>query len=138
MTNKLVLPCGTKACFQQINFEDNGQDYLEWITLNGLVIDSQPFQQGIWSGNSVTVKDGVAQVQKAGGPLRVIKHQVDSVTEVDKDYIRGFMDSLQSKSNYETKPTSKYTQGYQIGEYYLSSPLLSTHPEMGMTVDGTK
>lgn len=127
MTKKLVLPCGTQASFQQINFEDNGQDYLEWITLNGLVIDSQPFQQGIWSGNAVIIKDGVAQVKKGDGATRFIKHQVDSVTKVDTDYIRGFMDSLVGLSNDELKPTSKYTLGYQIGEYYLSN-LAPKHP----------
>lgn len=35
-----------------IEFEDFGQDFLEWfISKDGYVLDSQPFQRRIWAGN---------------------------------------------------------------------------------------
>lgn len=37
--------------YKEIHFEDKGQDFLFWvINENNVVVDSQPFQAGIWCG----------------------------------------------------------------------------------------
>ena len=40
-----------KAGKYKITFEDEGQDFLEWIIdEDGYVLDSQPFQRSVWVG----------------------------------------------------------------------------------------
>lgn len=40
---------------EMIIFEDRGQDFLEWdIDEDGVVVDSRPFQAGIWKGKLVS------------------------------------------------------------------------------------
>lgn len=40
---------------ETITFEDRGQDFLEWdIDEDGVVVDSRPFQAGIWRGTFVS------------------------------------------------------------------------------------
>ena len=42
------IPTNTKYI---IEFEDHGQDFLKWyIDKNGYVLDSRPFQKGVWIG----------------------------------------------------------------------------------------
>jgi hypothetical protein len=36
-----------------IVFEDHGQDFLEWDVIDGVVIDSRPFQGFVWRGTRV-------------------------------------------------------------------------------------
>ncbi len=38
----------------RITFEDHGQDFLRWyINNHGIVVDSQPYQYGVWAGSLV-------------------------------------------------------------------------------------
>ena len=36
-----------------IAFADNGQDFLEWDVIDGVVADSRPFQGSVWKGTKV-------------------------------------------------------------------------------------
>ena len=50
-----------------IEFKDFGQDFLKWfISEEGYVLDSQPFQRSIWVG-----KFTIPQTAKVGGKLAI-------------------------------------------------------------------
>ncbi len=36
-----------------IEFEDHGQDFLEWDIIDGVVADCRPFQGFVWNGTKV-------------------------------------------------------------------------------------
>lgn len=39
-----------------IHFEDNGQDFLQFIVENDKVVEAKPFQSKIWEGASIPVE----------------------------------------------------------------------------------
>jgi len=57
-----------------IAFEDHGQDFLEWFVARNRVVDSRPFQAGLWIGTLVLNPDA-----SPGEYLAVhLKHDNDS------------------------------------------------------------
>jgi hypothetical protein len=61
-----------------VEFQDDGQDFLEWdIDDNGVVVESRPFQTMVWGGSKVdtgTMRKGrrLAIVTSRGTPLEII------------------------------------------------------------------
>ncbi|EEF78404.1 hypothetical protein [Methylophaga thiooxydans] len=65
---------------EMIVFEDRGQDFLEWdIDEDGVVVDSRPFQAGIWSGTFVSdikVGERPTVTSPRDGVQRQLKYRV--------------------------------------------------------------
>lgn len=67
-----------------IEFEDHGQDFLKWeIDEAAIVIDSKPFQFGIWGGCQVLNKDelevdGYVELKTPCGKIQ-IKYPINAL-----------------------------------------------------------
>lgn len=95
--------------FYTATFEDNGQDFLEWIIKDGVVIDCQPFQSWLWVGREVSTENGQVilnpqcRLTVASGihGTSPIKHRVTDIRPTNSEYIKGYMDS--AKGNPKDK-----------------------------------
>ena len=111
--------------FQTIKFVDNGQDFLEWIVRDDIVIDCQPFQSRIWVGREVVVLGSVAWLKTPETDIATpLKHKVSSTEDTNSDYVSGFTD-YQSKTLDEVKNTTseQYQFGYRAAVYMAGKAL---------------
>jgi hypothetical protein len=80
-----------------IHFKDDGQDFTEWVVGDdNVVIESQPFQTGVWKGyvimddlNKVKTGDHIYISGKNSLEVSILKHAVVSVEDrpgVPDDY----------------------------------------------------
>lgn len=65
-----------------IRFQDNGQDFLEWDVVRGVVIDSRPFQYSIWAGTLILnqpIAGSPLRIRTKAGDTMTLKHRVQNV-----------------------------------------------------------
>lgn len=80
------------ATVERITLEDQGQDFTEWYVRDGIVIDCQPSQGGVWVGTRLIYPDGPL---KAGSTIHmhapydgsptILKHKVEAVATLAPD-----------------------------------------------------
>ncbi|MFS1426491.1 hypothetical protein LMH73_004760 [Vibrio splendidus] len=118
--------------FESILFEDCGQDFYEFITIDGLIVDCQPHQGRVWIG-------GRGSLDEDFNAFRIYsKKKFSSISdfdcmpfyeesadinyhatkgEVSLDYQAGFLDGLNGKDN-ENK-SQDYKFGFNVALYNL-------------------
>ena len=71
----------------RIVFEDHGQDFLEWEVIDGVVIDSRPFQGGVWKGTKIDMTKAaegqLMPIITKRGERRVIMYPVVSMSRTE-------------------------------------------------------
>lgn len=103
---------------QTIIFEDQGQDFLEWIIHNGVVVDCQPSQSFVWVGREVMVKDDIAYIRDGenGVPMN---YKVESCTDTNPAYVAGFNDAQADKKNSDRYNAEvQYKYGFNVGQNF--------------------
>ncbi|WP_027671281.1 hypothetical protein [Rheinheimera baltica] len=104
--------------FQTIQFVDKGQDFLEWIVRDGIVIDCQPFQFTIWTGGSVQINDDqVFYKPKNKTGVFPLKPLIDTITTTHPDYVAGYEDGLINQENENASTSEQYQFGYRAAVY---------------------
>lgn len=97
-----------------VKFEDKGQDFLEWIIKDGIIIDCQPFQFDFWVGKKVKIDNDIASIERQG-EWRTINYKVISVEPTYSEYVDGHADGVQGtvdKLRYES--SKQYKFGYLV------------------------
>lgn len=119
--------------FYTATFEDNGQDFLEWIIKDGVVIDCQPFQSWLWVGREVSTENGqvilspqrrmtVASDIHGTSP---IKHRVTAIRPTNSEYVRGYMNAVEGKPK-DKRGCENYRFGWNVATRQ------STRSQVGM------
>jgi hypothetical protein len=53
----------TNKMYTKINLEDNGQDFLFFVTNeNGIIIDAKPFQKDVWVGAVIPIDEDLCML----------------------------------------------------------------------------
>jgi hypothetical protein len=102
--------------FQKISFEDNGQDFQEWVTKDGRVIDCQPFQAFIWVGCEVKITGNQLFFRNSAAlDFHPMRHKVTQVTSVDPSYQVGFLAAMADQLDKERYTTdTQYKYGHNV------------------------
>ena len=71
-----------------IEFEDHGQDFLEWDVIDGVVAACRPFQQWAWKGTKVDMKKAqegqLLPIITKSGATRVIQYPVIAISRTEQ------------------------------------------------------
>ena len=66
-----------------IHFKDEGQDFLTWKVVNGVVVECQPFQDWVWKGaivHNTTIVPGVRlDITPHQGKRMILKELVEKI-----------------------------------------------------------
>jgi len=104
--------------FQTIEFVDNGQDFLEWIIRDDIVIDCQPFQFTVWAGGAVKIQGNQLFYRpKHKTDFFPLKHRIESITSTNPDYVAGYEDGLIDRDNENASSSEQYQFGYRAAVY---------------------
>lgn len=104
--------------FQTIEFVDNGQDFLEWIVRDDIVIDCQPFQFTVWTGGAVKIQGNQLFYRpKHKTDFFPLKHWIESITSTNPDYVAGYEDGLVNRENENASSSEQYQFGYRAAVY---------------------
>ncbi len=99
-----------------IKFLDQGQDFLEWIIKDDVIIDCQPFQFKVWAGKKVRICGNKIFV-KANEFVPVI-YPIKSISDTNADYQSGYADGLINQKNTNTYSwNDQYKFGFNVGLY---------------------
>lgn len=102
-----------------IKFEDHGQDFLEWIVRNGVIIDCQPFQYKVWVGKKVRIEGNIILVKE--NDYMPVNYPVISITDTERDYKNGFEDGYTHKApQHAYAESDQYRFGFNVAQYYLT------------------
>ena len=71
-----------------ISLEDNGQDFLQFVVENNVVIESIPFQTSVWKGMYIPVENlKVGELCLVHNPPHInfgaLKHKVEKIEVVE-------------------------------------------------------
>lgn len=106
---------------QTIKFEDKGQDFLEWIVKDGVVVDCQPHQFRVWAGKKVKTDNNTVLIERDGAWIPV-NYKADSIEDTDAEYVRGYNDAIQSYKNEDLFNSSKqYKFGFNVASHSKKS-----------------
>jgi hypothetical protein len=104
-----------------INFEDKGQDFLEWVIEDDVVIDCQPHQFKIWQGKKVVIEGNNVSIENQDGSKTEIKYKVLTIADTSIDYAEGYRQGLTSnKDNNSFHTCEQYRFGYLVAQSSLS------------------
>lgn len=123
--------------FYEIEFEDKGQDFLEFIVKRngqpsngGVIVDCQPFQGRIWIGKTISVSnrncalglDGrtVMIHDEVTDSFRPMKYKIKEIRKPNEDYVQGWNDVTdQCVDEDYLRSTDMYMFGVNVHRNFL-------------------
>ncbi|NRA71993.1 MAG: hypothetical protein HRU24_13305 [Gammaproteobacteria bacterium] len=105
-----------------IKFIDNGQDFLEWIIKDDVVIDCQPHQFKIWVGKKVKLSGHVAFIENENSEMVPIIHKIKCIEPTEPNYIKGYMDGLLVNKNEDSyQESQQYKYGFLVAKSSIAA-----------------
>ena len=102
-----------------IKFLDQGQDFLEWIVNNGVIIDCQPFQFKFWVGKKVIIKNNdILFYCRGKNHFHSLAQTVSEIKNTDEYYQRGYNDGISNQKNSaDYSSNDQYKFGFNVALY---------------------